>query len=340
MRKLTIFLMAVLVTVGLTGPLFAGGRNESDDSVKSAKTAHEDLKIAVLLPSSPTDGGWGQVGAAGINNAADKYGFMPVIVEAATADLMKREAEALAQEGFHIIFGHGGQYAMPFSEISGDYPDTYFITAGGSIVTENQLTAEYVLERLTYIQGVMAAKLTKTGKIGGIVGGGYPSYTKTSRAFEMGIKSVDPSIEFLFGITQNSADMSEGYELTLSQINAGADIVWSNANQATQGSVKAARETDTYIFGTIMDIQQEAPEQTIATATAEYMLLYSIVIEQYLNDNLRGNILIGVESGGISWVWNDRIRKELPEEVTALYDELLPKIQSGEIYVPRENEGW
>jgi basic membrane protein A len=301
----------------------------------------EDLKIAVILPSSPTDGGWGQVGADGLKNAAEIYGFEPVIVEAGTADLMKREGEALAQEGFNIIFGHGGQYAQPFSEISGDYPDTYFITAGGDIVTENQLVAEFVLERLCYIQGAMAAKLSESGIMGGIVGGSFPAYTKTSRAFEMGIKAYDEDAEFLFGITQNAADMNEGYELTLSQINKGADIVWSNANQASQGSIKAARETDTYIFGCVADIQNEGPEVAIASAIQNFNVLYTYAIEQYLKGELGGEtIKLGVDSGAIDWVWNERVKEELPEDVVALYDELLPKIQSGEIYVPGENEGW
>jgi basic membrane lipoprotein Med (substrate-binding protein (PBP1-ABC) superfamily) len=133
--------------------------------------------------------------------AAEIYGFEPIIVE----------AETLAQEGFHIIFGHCGKYASPFFEISGMYPNTIFITAGGNVVTDNQMVAEFVPERLTCIQGVMAGRLTKTKKVGAIVGGSFPAYTKTSRAFETGVKFVVPSIESLFGITQKSADMNEGY---------------------------------------------------------------------------------------------------------------------------------
>ncbi len=337
--KKTLFIFTLVLALAL--PLFAGGETEEAAKVDPTSLAASELKIAVLLPSSPTDGGWGQVGASGLQMAAEIYGFEPVIVEARTADLMKVEAETLAQEGFHIIFGHGGQYASPFSEISGMYPDTIFITAGGNVVTDNQMVAEFVLERLTYIQGVMAGRLTKNKKVGAIVGGSFPAYTKTSRAFEMGVKSVDPSIEYLFGITQNAADMNEGYELTLSQINAGADIVWSNANQATQGSVAAARETETYIFGTVMDIQKEAPDQAVSTVAQNFNVIYIDAIKKYLAGELKGGILkIGVEEGGIEWIWNERVKRTLPDDVVGLYEELLPKIQSGEIYVPSENEGW
>ena len=308
-------------------------------SVSLLAAGGADLKIAVLLPSSPTDGGWGQVGATGLKQAGQQFGFKPVIIEAATADLMKREAESLAQDGFQLIFGHGGQYASPFAEISGAYPKTFFVTAGGNVVTKNQIVATFVLERLTYIQGAMAGRLSKTGKVGTVIGGTFPAYTKTARAFALGARSVNPRIEVLSGVTQNSADMNEGYELTLSQIKAGADIVWANANQASQGSVKAARETNTYMFGTEMDIAKEAPDQAIATVEHNSNVMYAEIIKRYLAGTLKGeSINIGVPEKGIFWTWNERVKKRLPADVVKLYDDLLPRILSGAIHVPGENE--
>lgn len=300
-----------------------------------------DLQVAVLIPSSPTDGGWGQIGAEAAYAVAEHFGIPAVIVEAATADLMKAEAEALAAEGFDVIFGHGGQYATPFSEVAGDYPDTLFVTNGGNIVTDNLVPTEYTLEQLTYIQGAMAAHLTETGIVGLVIGGQFPAYTKTSRGFELGARSVDPDIEVLLGVTQDASDMNEGYELTLAQIQAGADIVWTNANQASQGSVTAARETDTRIFGTIKDIQGEAPEQTISTACSHYGDASISLIEQYLAGTIEARVYkFGVPEGGISWIWNESMKEQLPADVVALYDELLDKILSGEIHVPGEQEGW
>ena len=77
---------------------------------------------------------------------------------------------------------------------------------------------------------------------------GISAYAKTSRAFELGAKSVNPDIEVMVGITQDSSDdMNEGYELTMAQIRR-ADVLFANANQASQGCINAAKETDTYIL--------------------------------------------------------------------------------------------
>lgn len=333
-------LSGVLLAGCMAVPLFAAGSKETPSATAPAAKA-EELKVAIILPSSPTDGGWGQQGATGIKNAANIYKFTLAIVEAATADLMKRESEALCQEGYQLIFGHGGQYAAPFSEIRDLYPKTYFITAGGNKTADNQIVAEYVVEQLSYIQGVMAAKLTKSQKLGLVVGGSFPAYTKTSRGFTLGAKSVNPNIEVLFAVTQNAADINEGYELTLSQIKAGADVVWSNANRASQGCIKAARETNTLVFGMVADQQKEAPDHIIASIVQDYDILYTEVIKRYLNNTLKGGIIeLGVPEKGIVWVWNEKVKAKLPADVVKLYDELQPKTQSGEIYVPSENEGW
>lgn len=336
-KKFLVYLLVAALFVGLVGCGGSGGDSNSD----SGDVAKEDLKVAILIPSSPTDGGWGQVGADGLKYVAKELGIEPVIIEAATADLMKTEAEALAADGFNVIFGHGGQYASPFDEISDDYPDTLFITAGGNIIKDNQMPMGFTLEQLTYIQGVIGASITKTNKLGAVIGGDFPAYAKTSRAFELGAKSVNPDIEVMVGITQDSSDMNEGYELTMAQIRAGADVLFANANQASQGCINAAKETDTYIFGAVSDIQNEAPDQVISSAYQDFGPAMLSVVENYLAGNLEPGIIdIGVPEGGIGWAWNEKVKAELPEEVVGLYEETLEKILSGEIHVPNEQEGW
>ena len=332
MKKTLVMLLSMVLLLCAAGCSNGAGSGEEKDDA---------LQIAILLPSSPTDGGWGQIGAEGLKYAAEQLNTEPIIIEAATADLMKSEAEALAADGVDIIFGHGGQYASPFSEISDNYPETLFISNGGDIVKDNQMPLSISMEQLNYIQGVIGATLSESGKLGVLIGGDFPTYRVASRAFELGAKSVKPDIEVMVGITQDSNDMNEGYELTMSQINAGADVLFSNANQASLGGISAAKEKDTYIFGVINDIQGEAPDQTIASACQDYGAAMVNVAQRYLNGELKPEVItVGIEEGALIWVWNEKVKQTLPEDVVALYDETLEKIQTGEIYVPNEREGW
>lgn len=345
MRKMTlckvlVFLLVLLLAASCSG---AAQRPEepAEPDADGDQTDSPELKIAVLIPSSPTDGGWGQLGAEGIRDASAELGFHATIVEAGTADLMRSEAEGLAAEGFHIIVGHGGQYATPFSEVCEDWPDSYFITVGGRLVKDNLSPCEYFFERAYFVQGAMAAKMTETGNIGLVIGGQFPSYMQTSRAFEMGCHYIDPTINVMLSVTQDATDMSEGYELTMSQISAGADVIWSNANQASLGSIQAAKERGVWIFGTVKCPADEAPDLVVASVEQYMSAMYAKAIQQYYAGTLGGDVLtVYEEDGGYALVFNKRVTDQLPKEITGLYDELMPKVIDGTIYVPRENEGW
>ncbi|MEI7885557.1 MAG: BMP family ABC transporter substrate-binding protein, partial [Clostridia bacterium] len=283
MKKLLAALLVIVMMFGLvacgsstpaaTGETTPAAVDTTPAAVTPVVKEAKDLKIALLVPSSPTDGGWGQVGAEAVKVAGDKYGCTISIIEAGTADKMKSEAEALGDEGYDIIFGHGGQYAAPFGEIAANYPDTFFVTAGGNVVSKNQFPVLASAERYAYVEGAIAAKLTKTNKMGCVVGGDFPSYTKTSRGFTLGAQSVNPAIVVTTTVL-TVGDMNEAYESTMSQINAGADVVWSNANQATLGSAKAATEKGVYFFGMVSDMSKDAPTVCVASVTQDFKVIY------------------------------------------------------------------
>lgn len=329
MKKVISLLMCFLLTAGILAGCGGGSSSGGGD---------DELKVAVLLPSSPTDGGWGQTGAEAIKAVEDEFGATTTIVEAPEADKMRSEAEALAADGYDIVFGHGAQYANPFAEINDEFPDTLFVTMGGNIVKDNLFPVQVALEESTYIAGVISAHLSQSGKIGLVVGGDYPAYTKTSRGFRLGAESVKPNMEAMEAVLTNT-DMNEAFETTMSQINAGADVCWANANQATLGSLKAAKEKGVYYFGSQYDMSEEAPDQVIASCTQSYVNTYVSIVQRYLDGEIKPEIqVVGFEEEAIDFVWNENVKKTLPEDVQKIPDDLIPKIISGEIKIPGEND--
>jgi basic membrane lipoprotein Med (substrate-binding protein (PBP1-ABC) superfamily) len=337
MKKLISMLLVLVMVLSLVG---CGSKGTTNTDSKVTKKDPKDLKIALLVPSSPTDGGWGQLGAEAVKEIEKKYGCKVSVVEAGTADKMKSEAEALADEGYDIIFGHGGQYASPFGEICDNYPNTYFVTDGGNVVTKNLFPIVSTMERICYVQGVIAAKLTKTNKLGVVLGGDYPAFTKTSRGFEMGAKSVNPNITVMTTVL-TTGDMNEAYESSMSQINSGADIIWSNANQATLGSAKAATEKNAYFFGNVSDMSKDAPTVTVASAVQDFSTTYVTIVDRFVAGSLKAEQQnLTLADGNYKFVWNDAVKSKLPADVQNIDKDLIPKVESGEIKVPGENEGW
>lgn len=338
MKKIFALMLSLIMVLSLVA---CGGTSTDDSAATDDTTTEEALKIAVLLPSSPNDGGWGQTGAESCQYVADQLGAEAAIIEAATADVMKSEAEALADDGYKIIFGHGGQYAAPFAEISGDYPDTYFISIGGNIVTENQFPLQTCSEQCAYIQGVLAAKITQTGIVGAINGGDFPSYSKTCIAFEQGVKDTNPDVEVLYTLMNSDADPNEAYEVGKAQIAEGADFIHTNANMAAAGLARACQEAGIKccLVGTEMSEFPDYADTMLCSilmpSGAAWLAAANMCISGETPD---GAIMAGVNEGAVIWVWNEALQTELPAEAQTVYDDVIPGILDGSTDIPYESD--
>ncbi|WP_161844595.1 BMP family protein [Pseudoflavonifractor sp. 524-17] len=306
-----------------------GGGSEVDPS---------GVKIGILIPGSPTDGGFCQQGAEA-GYALQDLGYQVDIVEAATAEEIKSESENMAADGYQIIFGHGAQCTTPMAEVSPDYPDTWFVTLGGEVVTDNQFPVCVCAEESCYVLGVVAAMLTKTGTISYTLGGDFPSYVKYTNALKLGARSVNPEIKTL-GAVLSSTNANECYETTMNQINQGADFVFGNCNEGQLGSIKAAEDSqDVYILGCLGDFSSTSPDRVVANMVCDYSVGYIQAVEAILSGNAPGEIMMQtIATGCVGFTWNENLKGTLPQEVIDAAGQALEDIRSGKIDVPNEYE--
>jgi len=293
------------------------------------------FKLGMLIPGSATDGGFCQLGAEAARAIEEHFGAEIAIIEASTSDKMISEAEALIEDGYDIIFGHGGQYAAPFAEISPDYPDTIFITQGGDVMTDNQIPTFLAFEEACYLMGILAGGMTTTDNLGFVVGGSFPSYVKTPNAILLGAQSVNPDVKYQFAVLAN-IDMNEAYETTMNQIKGGADFVFSNANQGTLGSLKAAIESEgVYALGALADYSGDGPNTVLVSGICDYNKGYIATVEKALAGFSAGDyISVGLADGVTYLVWNEALKSKVPADLLAKIDDAQAKIISGELKVP------
>jgi basic membrane protein A and related proteins len=329
MKKILVFCILVLM---LTAQLWAGGAREAQQPSKS-------FKVALLVPSTITDGGWSQLAYEGLQMMESELGAETSYVEAGNPGDMIESAAQYAEEGFDVIIGHGFQYSEPFSEISPDYPETVFITSGGFVVTENQSPIQMLLEQVCYMGGAVAAELTKSGKIGFIGGMNSPAISKTFRGFEMGAQSRRPDIQTFTTYVGSFSDVNAGYEAGLAMIEQGCDIIYANGNAVGLGAIKAANEKGVYVFGQGYDQSSLAPDYMVASMGNDTKKALMAVVKRVMEGTYEGGMqAVGMKEGVTEFLWNPGMKAKLPAAVVAIPDQLKPKLLSGEIYVPTENE--
>ena len=148
-----------------------------------------------------------------------------------------------ASQGFDIVIAHGSQYGSSVQEIAKDFPEVTF--AWGTDVNTFGLPNVYAYtaaaEQGGYVNGVLAAKLTKSKKIG-VTGPVEVGDAKTYiDGFVQGVQSVDPNITMSKTWTGSFSDVALMAAAAKTHIANGADIL-TGSSQSVVGSIGAAKD--------------------------------------------------------------------------------------------------
>lgn len=349
MKKIISMLLAATLVVSLAACGGGASNNEtssgSDSGSSSAPAAEaeggeaSDLKIGILIPGSPTDGGFSQRAVEAGAHLEEVFGCTVSVVQAATAEEIKQEGANMADDGFDIVFGHGGQCSSPLKEICGDYPDVWFGTMGGDERDTNLFEINMQFEQVTYMFGVAAALTSDSGVIAWQTGGDYAAYTKTTNSYEMGAVSVKPDIKVL-GQVLSATDPTVGNETALSQISEGASAILSNSNEAQSGAIKACADKGIYTAGCIGNFTDQAPDSVIMNMYCEYAPAYERAVRMILDGTITEQIDVSPENTpeALFWEWNDQVKETLDAEVIEQVESIWEDVKSGKIHVPDEFE--
>ncbi|MCC8126829.1 MAG: BMP family ABC transporter substrate-binding protein [Clostridiales bacterium] len=260
-----------------------------------------------------------------------------------------------ADSGADIIVGTGFQNKGNFETIPLDYPDTKFIlfdqdvdySIGG---LDNVLTVLFQSNQSGYLAGAVAAYYTvgenaaNEDRTIGFVGG-----TESTTIHEFlvgyaeGAKYVDPDIKILTAYVGDFMDTAKAKDLANAQISEGADIVFQVAGGAGNGVIEAAAEKDGVMAIGVDSDQYEALagsnlQSAVITSSLKRLdnALFKICSD-YAEDPssvpFGTTATYGLEDDAVGIVFNDNLTQSIGEENVAKVEELLGKIQSGEIVV-------
>ncbi len=148
-----------------------------------------------------------------------------------------------ASQGFDIVIAHGSQYGSSVQEIAPDFPNVTF--AWGTDVNTFGLPNVYAYtaaaEQGGYVNGVLAAKLTKSRKVG-VTGPVEVGDAKTYiDGFVQGVQSVDPTITISKTWTGSFSDVALMAAAAKTHIANGADVL-TGSSQSVVGSIGAAKD--------------------------------------------------------------------------------------------------
>lgn len=297
----------------------------------------KEYRVAVLIPGSINDGGWGTTGYESAKAASEAIGAVEFSY---TETKSPQDAiDALTdygEKGFTVVFCHSYDYQDACAKVAPDYPETQFVTSGGTTRTDN-ITPIYVKsEQGAYMLGVIAAKTTKTKKVGIVGSEELPAITKTLKGLAQGIKDTDPSVEPIITYLGTGTDVGKGKEATLALINNGCDVIFGNANAAAAGVFQAVNESkDKGVLGigSYARITQQYPDCFIADYVSEYKPVMVELAEKIVDGTFvpGQDYFADIFNGGANVYFNEKL--PISADAQAAFDAAKEKFKTNSITI-------
>jgi len=323
----TLFVLASVLTAQCT---------PKPEATTAPPTEEKVFKVGLLSPGPVHDQGWNQLAYDSLMKIKDTLGAEVSYVELADspADFEKAFTD-FASQGYDLVIGHGFQFQDSAEVVSKKFPETIFLTSGGTKYGPNFAPVNFREEQVYYLAGLIGASMTKTGKAAGVGGEEIPAITMTFNGFKAGFETKSGN-SFTTTYINSWTNINAGKEAAMAAFAGGADIVIPNANLAGQGVFKAAEENDKWAFGTNSDQNNLSPDHILASVVLDYPEAYLAIAKTVKDGTFTGNkpLWVGLENEKAEYlVYNPKLESKIPAEVKAQVEEARKKIISGEIVV-------
>jgi basic membrane protein A len=239
-----------------------------------------------------------------------------------------------ASQGFNLVIAHGSQYGNSVQEIAKEFPQVAFAwgTDVNTFGLPNVTAYTAAAEEGCYVNGVMAAKLTKAMKIG-VTGPVEVGDAKTCiDGFEQGVKATAPDVAVSKTWTGSFSDVAKMTEAAKAHIASGADVL-TGSSQSVVGSIGAAKDAGNVLwFGTQSDQASLAPNLVVASQVYDWVPSLKDLIAKIKTGKLGGETyVLHLNNDGLKVSLNSGY--QLPADAKAAADAAIAGIKNGSIKV-------
>ncbi|MDC7287799.1 BMP family protein [Blautia schinkii] len=292
--------------------------------------AEGDYKIAMLLDSSISDGGWGASCYQAMVDAAEEMGWETAYTDnVATSDFTTVMTDYADLE-YNLIFAPGNEYTDAVIQVSEEYPDTYFCLLNGAVETDNVISVMPDAEQIGYLAGALAGLMTQTNNVG-FIGGMEIDTTKTKLdSYEAAVKKVNPDINVSSAYAGSYDDAAKGKEIANSMISTyDVDVMFGDASAVDTGAREALADMENkFSIGQPGDLGSADDEVIICSVVTDNAALVKECMEaveagEYGNKTVFGNLDDGCLKVG---TFSDKL---VSKEIQDKYMELVEQIKAG-----------
>ncbi len=336
--KQSLFRMMLLVAL-VSIALSACGPAATTAAPTVAATAEKPLRVALIFPSPITDASFSQSMYEAWKQIQTEMGG-PSKLEIAYSENMFNVPDAAAavrdyaSKGYDIVFAHGSQYGTSLQQIAPDFPKTSFAW-GTSLDTfqedgiNNVFAYQAQAEEGGYVEGVLAAKMSKSGVLGvcgPVEAGDAKLYVD---GFKAGALATNPNIKVNVTYTGSFSDVSLMAAAAQTQIQNGADVL-TGSSQSVTGAIGIGKDKGVLWFGTQWDQTNLAPTIVVASQVYDWTgILKDIIASRQAGVLGNKSYTLTFKNKGLVIQYNPGIT--VPADAKSAADAAIQGIMDGKI---------
>jgi len=252
-------------------------------TILSIATAAAVLSFGTLAAEAKVKACWIYVGPIGdfgysyqhhqgLLQAKEKFGdeletaYLESVPEGADAE---RAIERFARSGCNIIFTTSFGFMDATNKVAGKFPDVKFEHATGyKREHPNVSTYNSKFHEGRYVQGVIAAKMSKTGVAGYIASFPIPEVVMGIDAFMLGAQSVNPDFKVKVVWANTWIDPGKEADAAKALIDQGVDIITQHTDSTAP--MQVATERGIKAFGQASDMIKFGPDTQLTAIVDDW----------------------------------------------------------------------
>lgn len=299
------------------------------------QTADGVFRVALLTPGPISDQAWNAAAYQGLERMRDSLGAEISHIQTKTPAEFEENFRQYGAKGYSLVIGHGFEFQDAAQRVAPEYPKTVFATTGGTGTGPNIAALSFAFDEPSYLAGMAAATISKTGVLGTIGGTELPPVAASFAAYEAGARAVRPDVTVLGAYLGNWDDAGAGKEQALAQIARRADVIFQNADAAGLGIFQAVRETPgTWIVGSNADQNGIAPQSTIGSVVVDVPHAFLLLGREVKEGTFVPRVVrFDMSSDAVRWVANPAGPK-LPDAIRARIDSTNVLLRSHAMTLP------
>ncbi|MCR4403259.1 MAG: BMP family ABC transporter substrate-binding protein [Firmicutes bacterium] len=332
MSKRTTWIVVVAVIVVLAGVYIA---------VRGIPTAQKAEEAKAFKAGMVTDiGGLGDqsfndAAYRGLEKAKSELGAEINVVESKKMDDYEPNLRSLGDQKYDITWAIGFLMTDAMNNVAPQYPDLKFGIIDSVVEQPNVASATFKEHEGSYLLGIIAASMTKTGTVGFVGGMDVPVIEKFEVGYLAGVRTVNPDVKVLIGYTGKFDDPAKGKEVALAQFSQGADIVYHASGACGIGVIEAAKEKGAGFWAMGVDSCQHhlAPDNVMSCMLKRVdVAVYDVTAKVKDGTFEAAHYEYGLKEDGVGPC--DETSKHVPQDVLDKVNAYKAKIVGGELVIP------